>query len=275
MAEGTTEKPVMVVGIDDSDHSFYALGWALEHFFTPHAPNFPFKLIIVHAKPAASSAIALAGPGAAEVLPFVDADIKRTAARVAGKAKEFCLSKSVDDVSVEVIEGDARNVLCEAVEKYHASILVLGSHGYGAIKRAVLGSGFRFFFFCGRCRSVTVSGSLCTEHSLIVRRAWPGDLLDYSTSVQIVNYWIQQDKMQNEEGAMMDLYIPRKCSATNRLITAKDHASVQINIGHLDENGVYNNQFTTFALSGFVRAQGDGDSAVDRLWQKKKADLRQ
>ncbi|GMH30963.1 hypothetical protein Nepgr_032806 [Nepenthes gracilis] len=81
--------------------------------------------------------------------------------------------------------------------------------------------------------------------------------------------------MQNEEGAMMDLYIPRKCSATNRLITAKDHASVQINIGHLDENGVYNNQYTTFALSGFVRAQGDADSALDRLWQKKKADLRQ
>lgn len=44
-------------------------------------------------------------------------------------------------------------------------------------------------------------------------------------------------------------------SATNRLITAKDHASVQINVGHLDENGIYNGQFTTFALSGFVRAQ--------------------
>jgi hypothetical protein len=36
---------------------------------------------------------------------------------------------------VEVVEGDARNVLCDAVEKHHASILVLGSHGYGAIKR--------------------------------------------------------------------------------------------------------------------------------------------
>ncbi|CAL5433229.1 unnamed protein product [Camellia sinensis] len=82
-------------------------------------------------------------------------------------------------------------------------------------------------------------------------------------------------KMQNEEGQNMDLYIPRKCSATNRLITAKDHASVQINVGHLDENGIYTGQFTTFALCGFVRAQGDADSAVDRLWQKKKTELRQ
>ncbi|XP_010931633.1 small ribosomal subunit protein eS21 [Elaeis guineensis] len=81
--------------------------------------------------------------------------------------------------------------------------------------------------------------------------------------------------MQNEEGKMMDLYIPRKCSATNRLITAKDHASVQINIGHLDESGVYTGQFTTFALSGFIRAQGDADGALDRLWQKKKDEVRQ
>ncbi|KAG6473765.1 hypothetical protein ZIOFF_067682 [Zingiber officinale] len=63
-------------------------------------------------------------------------------------------------------------------------------------------------------------------------------------------------KMQNEAGEMMNLYILRKCSATNRLITAKDHASVQINIGHLDDNGVYTGQYTTFALSGFIRAQG-------------------
>ncbi|GAQ86071.1 40S ribosomal protein S21 [Klebsormidium nitens] len=81
--------------------------------------------------------------------------------------------------------------------------------------------------------------------------------------------------MQNEEGENVDLYIPRKCSATNRLITSKDHASIQINVGHLDENGVYTGQYTTFALAGPVRAQGDGDSALDRLWAKKKAELSQ
>ncbi|KAL0316691.1 UNVERIFIED_CONTAM: 40S ribosomal protein S21-2 [Sesamum radiatum] len=94
--------------------------------------------------------------------------------------------------------------------------------------------------------------------------------------------------MQNEEGQNMDLYIPRKCSATNRLITSKDHASVQINIGHLDERGIYTGAFSTFALCGFIRAQlirlagqgllgfqGDADSALDRLWQKKKVEVRQ
>ncbi|MBA0826068.1 hypothetical protein Gotur_005065 [Gossypium turneri] len=136
----TTEKQAMVVGIDDSEHSTYALQWILDHFFAPFASNPPFKLVIVHAKPTASSAVGLAGPGAADVLPYVDADLRKIAARVVEKAKELCLSKSVHDAVVEVVEGDARNILCDAVEKHHASVLAVGSHGYGAIKRAVLGS---------------------------------------------------------------------------------------------------------------------------------------
>lgn len=59
--------------------------------------------------------------------------------------------------------------------------------------------------------------------------------------------------MINEEGKNVDLYIPRKCSWSNRLITADDHASVQFNIGHLNENGVYTGSFSTFSLAGAVR----------------------
>ncbi|KAG6785102.1 hypothetical protein POTOM_010825 [Populus tomentosa] len=135
------EEQVMVVGIDDSQHSTYALEWTFDHFFTPPlGSNSPFKVVVVHAKPSATSVVSLAGPGIAEVLPLVDSDLKKIAARVVGKAKEICISKSVSDVIFEVVEGDPRNVLCEAVEKHHASVLVVGSHGYEAIKRAFLGS---------------------------------------------------------------------------------------------------------------------------------------
>ncbi|KAH7517075.1 universal stress protein PHOS34 [Ziziphus jujuba] len=139
MAEGI-EKQVMIVGVDESEQSRYALEWTLDHFFAPFSTIKPFKLVIVHAKPTPTSAVGLAGPGAADVLPYVDKDLKRIAARVLENAKELCHSKSVDDVLLEAVEGDPRNVLCEAVEKHHASVLIVGSHGYGAIKRAVLGS---------------------------------------------------------------------------------------------------------------------------------------
>lgn len=81
--------------------------------------------------------------------------------------------------------------------------------------------------------------------------------------------------MINDAGETVDLYIPRKCSWTNKLITSKDHASVQLNIGHLNEDGTYSGQFTTFALNGKVRFQGESDSAVSIMWGKKSAEAGQ
>jgi small subunit ribosomal protein S21e len=75
--------------------------------------------------------------------------------------------------------------------------------------------------------------------------------------------------MLNAEGKTVDLYIPRKCSASHRLITPKDHAAVQINIAHLDKNGRYNGQCTTFAFCGFIRHKGDAPMHFDRLWAEK------
>ncbi|CAA7044217.1 unnamed protein product [Microthlaspi erraticum] len=132
---------VMMVGIDESEHSMYALEWTLDRFFlSDENENPPFKLHILHARPHAISALCVSGPGAAQALPFVDSDLKKMSARTVEKAKHICSTKSVKDVTFEVAEGDPRQVLCDAVDKHAASILVIGSHGYGAIKRAVLGS---------------------------------------------------------------------------------------------------------------------------------------
>jgi len=145
MAEEASSAPApargnmtVVVGVDESDHSFYALQWALRHFFAP-AQSLQYRLVVVTAKPSAASAVGLAGPGAAELLPFVEEDLKRTARRVIHKAREFCVAAQVSAL-FETLEGDARNVLCDAVNRHLAEMLVVGSHGYGAIKRAVLGS---------------------------------------------------------------------------------------------------------------------------------------
>lgn len=73
--------------------------------------------------------------------------------------------------------------------------------------------------------------------------------------------------MQDVEGNIVDTYVPRKCEATNRIIPAKDHASAQINIGHLNAEGVFTASFSTVALSGFVRRAGDSDAAMVKFAQ--------
>ncbi|KAK7043622.1 40S ribosomal protein S21 [Paramarasmius palmivorus] len=74
--------------------------------------------------------------------------------------------------------------------------------------------------------------------------------------------------MENDQGVLVDLYVPRKCSATNQLITSKDHASVQIAIADVDSNGRALATTTTFALSGQVRSQGESDDSLNRLATK-------
>ncbi|TFK54944.1 40S ribosomal protein S21 [Heliocybe sulcata] len=74
--------------------------------------------------------------------------------------------------------------------------------------------------------------------------------------------------MENDQGILVDLYVPRKCAATNRLITSKDHASVQFSVCDVDANGRALSTSTSFALSGQVRAMGESDDSVNRLATK-------
>eukprot|EP00331_Platyophrya_macrostoma_P009984 CAMPEP_0176433516 /NCGR_PEP_ID=MMETSP0127-20121128/16071_1 /TAXON_ID=938130 /ORGANISM="Platyophrya macrostoma, Strain WH" /LENGTH=97 /DNA_ID=CAMNT_0017815963 /DNA_START=60 /DNA_END=353 /DNA_ORIENTATION=+ len=75
----------------------------------------------------------------------------------------------------------------------------------------------------------------------------------------------------NDKGELIDIYIPRKCSHTNRILHAKDKASVQINIGLVDEaTGRYNGKFLTYGFSGFLRSKGRSDAALEALLTKEK-----
>ncbi len=80
--------------------------------------------------------------------------------------------------------------------------------------------------------------------------------------------------MQNEAGENVDLYVPRKCSWTNRLVRAKDHSSVQINVAQVDPvTGVSTGSFTPYCLAGYIRVKREGDMALTALVQKKDAEM--
>ena len=79
--------------------------------------------------------------------------------------------------------------------------------------------------------------------------------------------------MQNSEGQYVDLYIPRKCQATNRLIDCKDTASVQITLntdGLNLENQKDDQKKLTVVLSGFVRSKGNSDAALNKILYQNK-----
>eukprot|EP00349_Pseudokeronopsis_sp_Brazil_P008381 CAMPEP_0202971006 /NCGR_PEP_ID=MMETSP1396-20130829/22744_1 /ASSEMBLY_ACC=CAM_ASM_000872 /TAXON_ID= /ORGANISM="Pseudokeronopsis sp., Strain Brazil" /LENGTH=76 /DNA_ID=CAMNT_0049699947 /DNA_START=70 /DNA_END=300 /DNA_ORIENTATION=+ len=72
--------------------------------------------------------------------------------------------------------------------------------------------------------------------------------------------------MQNDAGEVVDIYIPRKCSWTNRVLAANDFGAVQVNIADIDPNtGIKLKTSTTFAISGFIRGHSEGDEALTTL----------
>merc|ERR1712044_139128 len=80
-----------------------------------------------------------------------------------------------------------------------------------------------------------------------------------------------QITMQSESGEFVELYIPRKCSASNRIIQAKDHASIQMNFAEVDETtGRMTGQYKTYAICGTIRRMGESDDCINRLAKKDK-----
>ncbi|KRX42152.1 40S ribosomal protein S21 [Trichinella patagoniensis] len=72
--------------------------------------------------------------------------------------------------------------------------------------------------------------------------------------------------MQNELGEYVDLYVPRKCSASSRIVSAKDHASVQIEIAKVNPvTGKMTGDTEKYAISGAIRRMGESDDSINRL----------
>jgi len=77
--------------------------------------------------------------------------------------------------------------------------------------------------------------------------------------------------MRNDKGEVVDRYLPRRCDWTNRLITAKDHKSVQISICELSQEGhKIQGEKRTYDICGYVRNMGRSDGAINALAHRDK-----
>jgi len=65
---------------------------------------------------------------------------------------------------------------------------------------------------------------------------------------------------------LIELYVPRKCSASNKIIAAKDHGAIQIDLAEVDEQtGRVTGKNRTYALCGSIRMMGEADDSIVRL----------
>ncbi|XAR58380.1 hypothetical protein NMG60_11013763 [Bertholletia excelsa] len=138
----------IVVAVDESEESMYALSWCLANLVSLNTTT--TTLILLYAKPPPPvyssfdflGRFSVAGYFfAPDVVEGMEKYARELANSVMSRAEEVYrhLNPTIK-VEKRVGSGDAKDVICAAVENLGADMLVMGSHGYGFLKRAVLGS---------------------------------------------------------------------------------------------------------------------------------------
>ncbi|XP_071690530.1 uncharacterized protein [Rutidosis leptorrhynchoides] len=150
--EETTEEKITMkiwIAVDESDGSFYALKWALQHLFLQHDPTMddhepPFTVTVVHVQPPFQPTytatpvgpLLFATSGMRESVAKAE---EESGAKILARAQELCDQHKIK-AEYLVLKGNPKEILVEAVEQMDVDLLVVGSRGLGQIKRAVLGS---------------------------------------------------------------------------------------------------------------------------------------
>ncbi|KAG2686819.1 hypothetical protein I3843_09G025500 [Carya illinoinensis] len=143
---------VIMVGIDESDESFYALRWTLDHLFVSigEAPETRLdevdKVVLVHVQQPFHQYVFPAGPGGGAALYTTSAVVEsvrkaqeENTTALLSRALQMCKDKMAKAETL-VLDGDSKDMICQAAEQMQVDLLVVGSRGLGKIKRAFLGS---------------------------------------------------------------------------------------------------------------------------------------
>ncbi|XP_040378389.1 universal stress protein PHOS34-like isoform X2 [Oryza brachyantha] len=161
--DGATEEETaaagrrILVAVDEGDESVHALKWCLASFAKRGGGAVPpDTIILLYVRPPPPTYSVLDASGyvfSDEVAAAIDGYSREVAEAVVEKAQKLCTlyGKEVGDgeadhemkVEVKVAVGDARNVICQMVDKLGADVLVMGSHGYGLFKRSLERSRFQ------------------------------------------------------------------------------------------------------------------------------------
>ncbi|KAL6187998.1 hypothetical protein ACLB2K_039393 [Fragaria x ananassa] len=139
-------KQKVMVAIDESELSHYALEWTLENLGNTIQNS---ELLVFTAQP-------ITIDFAPELVAALQENYKKVALGLLDKAKNICANYGIVARTVTEI-GDPKKAICEAVEKFNIELLVLGSHGRGLVQRTFLGSVSNYCIHNARCTVLVIT----------------------------------------------------------------------------------------------------------------------
>ena len=131
----------IVVAVDESDESMNALSWCLSNLVSQNS-NSTLVLLYVKPPPVVYTAFNASGLMFSRDLIVAMENYGNDLVNSVMRRAEGVYRKFDNHINVEKVvgSGEAKDVICTTVEKLGADTLVMGSHGYGFVKRVILGS---------------------------------------------------------------------------------------------------------------------------------------
>ncbi|KAK4758711.1 hypothetical protein SAY87_020012 [Trapa incisa] len=133
----------IVVAVDESKESMEALSWCLGHLVNPENPD-NIVIVLLYVKPPPpvysyfdAAEFLFSGDMVAAMEKYSNDLVHAVMDRAEAVYGSFSSRINVEKV---VGRGDPKDVICHTVKKLNADMLVMGSHGYGFMMRALLGS---------------------------------------------------------------------------------------------------------------------------------------
>jgi nucleotide-binding universal stress UspA family protein len=152
---GVEKKRKVMVAIDESDCSHYALEWALQNLGDSLVKS---EFFIFTVQPIADYTYLYAssfGAAPPDLVRSFQENQKKFSLALLEKAKGICSKYGIVAETLTEI-GNPKEAICEAVEKLDIQLLVLGSQGRGVIKRALLGSVSNYCAHNAKCPVLVV-----------------------------------------------------------------------------------------------------------------------
>ncbi|KAI6673906.1 hypothetical protein NL676_001812 [Syzygium grande] len=145
-------KMKVIVAVDESEGSFYALRWTLDHLIRRSSPapaadeeEEVEMITLVHVQQPFQHYPIPAGPGGTvfyatpSVVESVRKAQEESSALILSRALHMC-KESMVKAETLILTGDPKDTICQATEQMHMDLLVVGSRGLGKIRRTILGS---------------------------------------------------------------------------------------------------------------------------------------
>ncbi|RDX88479.1 Universal stress protein A-like protein, partial [Mucuna pruriens] len=130
------EERKIVVGVDESEESMFALSWCITNLIAD-TPN--VKLLLLYVKPLHPFKASIWYMFSSNAMEQYGKDLANS---VMERAEAIFNNLNTAHIKMERVVGcgDAKDVICREVQKLDADTLVLGTHGYGFLKRVLIGS---------------------------------------------------------------------------------------------------------------------------------------